>query len=163
MYCLPDPNSFNTHLIIGPYRKENIRLVADFAKRNDITHISPHSASSNLTKNNANYIQVSPTLQTHCKAITQHVRTKYRPDQVVLLVRDKPAEKARFAYFQEENYRIEGHRADSIAFREIVVEEGDDNFRKVNLTNLIQPGDTTVFIIPSWSNGKLYLFFFGLC
>lgn len=143
---------FNSHLIIGPYRKDNIRLVANFAKRNNITHISPHSAASNLTNNNPNYIQVSPTLQTHCKAITQHIRATYRPDQVVLLARDKAAEKARFAYFQEENFRIEGYRADSIKFREIAVEEGDDNFRKVDLNSFMQPRDTTVFVIPSWSN-----------
>jgi ABC-type branched-subunit amino acid transport system substrate-binding protein len=31
----------NADLIIGPYRRDNIRMAAEFAKRNEITMISP--------------------------------------------------------------------------------------------------------------------------
>lgn len=143
---------FNAHLILGPYRSDNVRLLAEFAKRNNITYVSPHSASSSISPNNPNYIQVSPTLESHSRAITQHARAQYRPGQVVLVARDKGAEKARFSYFQEENFRIEGMRHDSLRFREYLVKEEDGNYSNMDLSQFITPGDTTVFIVPSWSN-----------
>jgi hypothetical protein len=143
---------FNAHLIMGPYRKDNVELVADFAKRNNITYVSPHSAASGISVNNPNYIQVSPTLASHCQAITQHVRKSYKPQQVVLVARDKPAEKARFNYFQEENFRIERARHDSLRFQEYLVKDDDNNYSSMKLGQFIRPGETTVFIVPSWSN-----------
>lgn len=147
---------FNAHTIIGPYRSDNVRLVADFAKRNNITMVSPHSAASNISSNNPNYIQVSPTLETHCRAITRHVRERYNTDQVVLVVRDKPAEKARLEYFHSENARIEESAlVDSVRFYEYIVEDkGNGQFGSINLYPLVDPRGTTVFVIPSWSNER---------
>lgn len=143
---------FNSHLIIGPYRRENVEMVADFAKRNGKAFVSPHSAASSVSDNNPDYIQVSPTLESHCKAITRHVRKRFRPDQVILVARDKDAEKARFAYFQQENFLLERTRHDSVKFREYVVEEKSADFQNINLQPFLPPGDTAVFILPSWSN-----------
>lgn len=142
----------DAHLILGPYRKENVELVANFAKRNDITFVSPHSAASDVSTDNPNYIQVSPTLESHCIAITQNVRRHYRPGQIVLVAREKDAEKSRFIYFQEENYRIAGVRNDSVKFREYVVDEKSENYQNINLVPFLHPGDTTVFILPSFSS-----------
>ena len=40
-----DPDLPNSHLIIGPYRRQNVQKVADYAKKENITFISPYSAS----------------------------------------------------------------------------------------------------------------------
>ena len=143
---------FKSHLIIGPYRPDNVEMVANFARRSGKTFVSPHSAASDISGNNPNYVQVSPTLESHCRAITRHVRKRFRPEQVILVCRDKDAEKARFGYFQEENFRIEGVRHDSVAFREYVVKEESAGFQNINLASYLPHGDTAVFILPSWSN-----------
>lgn len=142
----------NAHLLIGPYRRENVELLAEFAKRNGKTFVSPHSAATGVASNNPDYVQVSPTLESHCRAITRHVRKRFRPEQVILVARDKDAEKARFAYFQQENFLIEGMRNDSLMFQEYVVEERSADFQNINLQPFLSPGDTAVFILPSWSN-----------
>lgn len=142
----------DAHLIVGPYRKENVELVANFAKRNNITFVSPHSASAEVSTDNPNYIQVSPTLETHCIAITRHARRHYRPGQIVLVAREMDAEKARFAYFQEENFRIAGARHDSLKMREYVVEEKSESYQNINLSPFLRQGDTTAFILPSFSS-----------
>lgn len=67
-----DPDLPNSHLIIGPYRRQNVQKVADYAKKENITFISPYSASANLSSANPFYLQLSPTLQSHCEAITKH-------------------------------------------------------------------------------------------
>ena len=143
---------FNSHLIIGPYRKENVEMGADFARRNGKTFVSPHSAASGISNNNPDYVQVSPTLESHCQAITRHVRKRFRPEQVILVARDKPAEIARFSYFQEENFRIEKVRHDSVMFRQYTVKEETASFQNIDLIPFLPPGDTVVFILPSWSN-----------
>ena len=143
---------FNAHMIIGNYRSDNADLVAAFAQRNGITYVSPHTASARVGQSNPNYVQVSPTLRTHCEVITQHARKTYGRRNVVLIARDKPVETARFNYFQNENFRLEGATADSVMLREYVVEGNDDKFDNINLSQFISPGDTTVFIVPSWSS-----------
>lgn len=134
------------HLIIGPYRKETAKLVANFASTNDKTMVSPYTASDSVTYNNANYIQVNPTLRTHCEAITRHARERYRPEQIVLVCRGREVE--RLSYFQEENARISGNR-NVRRFREYVVPENQD-VNSGQLLSLLQT-DTTVFLVPSWA------------
>ena len=143
---------FNAHMIIGNYRSDNADLIATFAKRNGITYVSPHTASAKVGQSNPNYVQVSPTLRTHCEAITQHACKTYGRQKLVLIAQDKPAETARFNYFQNENFRLEGSTADSVMLREYVVEGDGENFDNINLSQYITPGDTTVFIVPSWSS-----------
>jgi hypothetical protein len=142
---------FNAHLIIGNYRSDNADLVAQFARRNGITYVSPHTASAKVGESNPNYVQVSPSLRTHCEVITQHAYETYGRRNIVLVSRDKPAETARFNYFQEENFRLEGSSADSVLLREYIVKETDD-FSNIDLSPYIRPGDTTAFIVPSWSS-----------
>lgn len=139
-----------SNLIIGPYRRDNVRLVAEFARRNEITFISPYSASQRISTQNPYYVQVSPTLKTHCEAITNHVLDRYAVEDVVLVVRDEQAEKARLQYFHEENYRRAGTR-DTTTFQEFIVSESSGN-----LTNMpfIELSDTTVFIIPSYQDKR---------
>lgn len=146
---------YNSHLIIGPYRSDNVEMVAEFARRNNKTYVSPHSASANIPTANPNYIQVSPTLQSHCQAITQHAYENYGRKKIVLVSRDKEVERARFNYFQEEIFRLEGRIEDSLRLREYVVEVDDNDeerFGNIDLSSFMTPGDTTVFIVPSWSN-----------
>lgn len=142
---------FNANLIIGPYRRDNVRLLAEFARYNNITYISPHSAASRLSQRNPNYIQVSPTLRTHCEAITRDVRRNYQTGQVILVARNKPAEIARFKYFHDENYLISAGM-DTSKFREFIVDDQSADFGNMDVMPFIALEDTTVFIIPSWSN-----------
>ena len=146
---------YSSHLIIGPYRGDNVEIVAEFARRNNITYVSPHSASAAVTSANPNYIQVSPTLQSHCQAITRHAYENYGRKKIVLVARDKEVERARFNYFQQEVLRLEGSFEDSLRVREYVVKEDnndEERFGNIDLSPYLTPGDTTVFIVPSWSN-----------
>ncbi|MFN7118011.1 MAG: ABC transporter substrate-binding protein [Saprospiraceae bacterium] len=136
----------DAHLIIGPYRREEARVIAGFATTNDKTVVSPYTTSDSVTVNNPNYIQINPTLRTHCEAITRHARARFRPEQIVLVCRGREVE--RLQYFQEENARISGGR-NVRRFREYVVPENQD-VNSGQLLSLLQT-DTTVFLVPSWA------------
>ena len=141
----------NAHLIIGPYRRDYVRQVAEFAKSEDKAFVSPHSASGKLSSRNPNYVQVNPTLQSHCEAITRHVLKNYRPDQVVLVARDNQSEIDRFGHFHRE---VDRHisRSDTSRFQEFIIADNSVDLGKIDMLPFISLQDTAIFIVPSWSN-----------
>ncbi len=139
------------NLIIGPVKKECIQQVATFSQRNKIPFVSPYSAEKIRSTNNPFYVQVSPSLKTHCEAITHHVKKRYDIDQVVLVCRNKSAEIERLKFFQDANFLIEG-TTDTSMFEEYIVQDETPDFKKMDVKPLIRKGKTTVFIVPSYSN-----------
>ncbi len=139
------------NLIVGPLMKNNVIVAAEKAKQMQVPLVSPLSPSSNVTEDNPYFIQVSPYLNTHCQAITNHARKKYRADQIVLVVRNKKAEISRLKYFQESNQAFEGTE-DAVRFKEFIVTDETADFNEMDVSPYLKEGDTTVFIVPSWSN-----------
>jgi hypothetical protein len=138
-------------LIVGPYKRENVGLVASFSKSNKIPQVVPFTAQMGVTENNPYYIQVNPSLKSHCEAITRHVRSRYRTDDVVLVALDNPVEKARLKFFQDANAAIEGQRPGT-RFVEVLVGDTPAGIQKMNIRPYVREGKTTIFIVPSWSN-----------
>lgn len=141
----------NAHLVLGAVRKGNIGKMAMYARDYRKVYVSPLNPSMNLSADNPFYVQLSPSLKTHCEAITKHIRSKYTPDQVVLICRDKSAEIKRLAYFQEANYVYSGS-TDAERFKEYIVSDVSSDFKDIDVMPYIQEGKKTVFVVPSWSN-----------
>lgn len=141
----------DAHLVIGPYRKDNVKQVAVYAKQQNKTFVSPYSASSDIDKNNPNYVQVSPTLDSHLEAIVQHARNNYAANQIVLVVRNKGAEVSRLKVLQNKNHEIDGSSSGP-RLKEYVVEDQSADYGGIDVKPYLQPTGTTVFIVPSWSN-----------
>jgi hypothetical protein len=141
----------DAELIIGPYKRDNVRLMETFSKKNSIPLVVPYTASLGLADGNPNYIQMNPSLQSHCEAITRHARAVYDTENIVLVAQDKPEETSRFAYFQNANAARNGS-AVGARFREYAVAPGEDNQIEIDITPYISQGKTSVFIVPSWSS-----------
>lgn len=140
-----------SNMIIGPLMKNNIKVAAEMAKIQQTPLVSPLSPSSGVASDNPYFIQVSPYLSAHCQAITKHARERYRADQIVLTVRNKKAEIARLKYFQDSNQAFEG--TDNVArLTEFIVTDETADFNEMDVKPYLKEGDTTVFIVPSWSN-----------
>lgn len=141
----------NAHMIIGPYSSKPLEKVADFAKANKKTLISPVNTSGKITNENPFYLQANPSLQSHCEAIMKHALNKYSADQIVLVVRDKEAEVNRLQYFQDIHKLISGTDAEPLKeyrIDPVVAQE----FGELELLPYIKANQTTVFIVPSYSN-----------
>jgi len=142
---------FEAEVIIGPVTTSNLRKTADFAKKNKKVVISPLNPNSRITIDNPYFIQTSPSLQSHCEAITKHVLDQYNAEDVVLVVRDKSAEKSRLKYFQDALKIYEGS-ASTPEFKEFIVRDGSSDFNEMDPMPYINQNKNTVFIVPSWSN-----------
>ncbi len=150
---LQRPEVTGADILFGPVRKDNLKLVAAFAKENKKPLISPLSPSTTITTDNPYYIQFAPSLKTHCNAITKHVRDRYETDQVVLVTRNKGAETKRMKYFHEANAKYEGTIV-AERFQEFVISDLTADLNEVEMEPYFKEGKTTVFIVPSWSNEK---------
>lgn len=141
----------NANLIIGPYRRENIRMVADYAKKNGVLHISPYSAASNLTAENPNFIQVSPSLETHCENLLQHARNEFEPEEIVLVSRNIPIEKKCIATLQKEHFNIlETSYADSLST--LIAPLDPTEFLDLDISSYFEAEEKLAFIVPSWAD-----------
>ncbi len=141
----------NSNMIIGPYKREMVNIMQGFAKENKVPLIVPYTAQMGVTEDNPYYIQVNPSLKTHCEAMTKHIRKSHQPENVVLVALDKPEEKARFKYFQDANTLIEKGKTGK-KFKELLVPEGAANFHTINIGQFLSSSATTIFVVPSWSN-----------
>lgn len=139
------------HMIIGPYSSKPLGKVAEFAKLNQKTLISPVNTSGKITSENPYYLQANPSLKSHCEAIMKHALDNYSADQIVLVVRDKAAEVNRLKYFQDTHKAISGNFATPIREYRIDPKVAEE-FGELNLSPYIKKNETTVFIVPSYSN-----------
>ncbi len=148
------------NLIIGPYRGETVSLVASFVTRNNATFVSPYFVPNTDNQRNPNYIQVKPSIKSHCEALVNHARKYYDTDQIVVVSRNTPDELQAVSFLQNENRVISGGQ-DTTRFEEYIisVDEQSQSLDEVDVLPLVELRDTTVFIVPSWSN-ELFVYSF---
>ncbi|MCB0632678.1 MAG: ABC transporter substrate-binding protein [Saprospiraceae bacterium] len=145
-----------SHLIIGPYRRDNVALLAQMAKQRGSVLVSPQSAASGISSLNPNYVQVNPTLETHSEAILQHALTHHHSKNIVLVSKDNPNEVSRLTYFRDEYNRY--NRGRPVApLQELLIPESEaTSMENVDFTPIMQQSDTTVFIVPNWEETFVY-------
>ncbi len=146
-----EPSVQQAQMLIGTYRSANARLLAKYAKENQKPFVSPYSGSSNISEDNPYYVQVNPTLRTHCDAITKYVMQRYAPDQVILVVPDKPREIERLKIFQELRLQYLP-KGDTTRFKELIISDESLDLKETDLVNHLLADRPTIFIVPSWSN-----------
>lgn len=137
---------------IGPIRSTHVSLLAGWARQNGKILVSPESPNMDLTTQNPGFLQTNPSLRAHCEAITRFVRRSHRPEEVVLVCKQKEAE--RLLYFQNANAALGGGR-----LPEVLAPDAAANFDQVNLDAHLRAGRTTVFILPSWAGQDFIMAF----
>ena len=158
---LEKPELQMADLVIGPFKKGNVSLSAEHCKKKKIPFVSPMNPSADMASGNPYFVQLKPSLEAHCQAITNHVLSRFSPEEVVLVCRNKSAEMSRLAYFNEAKAEFtEG--ADASKFKEYVVSDYGNNFTNMDFMGYFPMPDiesgvlpekvTRVFIIPSWSS-----------
>ena len=137
-------------LYIGPARTSQVEILAEWAKKNRKIVISPETPSSGLTENNPGFIQINPSLQSHCEAIMAYVLENNSADAVTLVCRQK--EQDRLDYFGNAD-------TGTGTFQELVIPDGVSNFDKADLKKYLKPGRVNVFIMPSWGSQDFVMAF----
>jgi hypothetical protein len=109
-------------------------------KNRKSSHITGNTFIGTQRKTIPGYIQINPSLQSHCEAITAYVLENNSPEAVTLVCRQK--EQDRLDYFRNAN-------TGTGVFQELVVPDGVANFDKTDLKKYLKPGRVNVFVMPS--------------
>ena len=133
-------------VILGPVEKDNVPAAMDFANRQGKIYVSPYFPTGDIDNANPRFIQIKPSLKTHCENIMRNVRAKYKTEQIVLVGRQRDSETVRFKYFQDANSAINqanyGGRLDEWSI------EDETNY---TVEQYIHATGETVFVLPSWN------------
>ncbi len=144
-------------LVIGPYRREVARLLAESARQWGVPLVSPYTASDDIARDNPYYLQVNPSLSTHCFSLANHALGWAGPEELVLVARRGTAELPRLAYFQQAHYVRAGTR-NVPSLRELHISDTSADLQDLKLAPVIRRGGTTVFMIPSVDETFVYSF-----
>lgn len=90
-HVLDDKRFLDVPLIIGPYHRDNIKYLANYAKNSSVLLFSPFSAAQNLTEDNPFFYQVNPSIETQISSIVDHVIQFARSEDVLILQKDSDA------------------------------------------------------------------------
>jgi hypothetical protein len=113
----------NADIIFGPLQNEDTRKVADFADKNQIALISPFNPNSVVQFYPvSNYIQVSPTVETHFETSISYFKKKFANAEFAVIKGSSEAEgqnveKVKNAYkrvLEDENAEIKVINADEV-------------------------------------------------
>lgn len=148
----------NAHLIIGPYRRDNIRMAANFARQLDKVLVSPYSAASNLTRDNSNFLQVSPSLETHCKAQVKDALRDFNPEEIVLVGRNTPVELNCLEFCQKAGREAQPVNM-SAPFLQYLLPGDETAYNLINVKQFLTSRQKVAFIVPSWMD-ETYIFYF---
>jgi hypothetical protein len=141
-----NPRLSQAEVIIGPTKNAQISKMAEWAKTKRKIVVSPQSPSSGLVEYFPGFVQLNPSLKTHCARVVQYLRKEkyFGSDQLVLVGKEREAD--RFVYFQEMNKAMSG-----AILQEIIVPDNSPNFEKIDFGKYCRPGKTTAFLMPSWA------------
>ncbi len=89
-------------LIIGNASVNDLKLLADFAKKNLINFVSAVSPSDAGQEFNPYFSILQPRLATHIEKIHRHLNSKYPEDNVLFINRNIASEKNALGYFKND-------------------------------------------------------------
>ncbi len=152
---LEQPALAKADVIIGPYRRDQIKRTADFAKANNKVVVSPYSAVSKLVEQNPGYVQVNPSLESHCRAQLDHVLKEFAPEELLLVTRNNETELACVSFFQKANQDYAG-TTDAKPLRTFTIT--NPTYAGINIEPQLRGKEQLAIIVPSWADQNFVFF-----
>ena len=126
-------------VILGPYDKEDIELVAAYGQSNKTMVISPWMPAYSPEKENPYFIQMNPGLGTHAQAIIKYIEDTWPLDKVYIVSRDNPVELNRIQLFK---------KSATIEIEDLIIKDGTPDLINTDLHQLMSESGKTIFILP---------------
>lgn len=140
-------NFTSAQMVLGPYVKANVATMAEAVRGRETVLVSPFSASSGISAQNPNHVQVNPTLNTHLRDILQHAMTTQDADRIVLVTSGSSKQRGRIARLQED-YKI---LSQNMEIDSLEVLKVDLNDREPSYADYLVDRKT-VFIVPVYED-----------
>lgn len=128
--------------ILGPMSSGHVGMVADFAKQNGIAMVSPLNPKSKLTNDFPGFVQVTPSIASHCEGIVEYAKQRFRKStKILVLARDTEDDQERSTMVKQSagaHFNI----VESLKFPKAT------SLKTSDISPSLSSTDTTVIIIP---------------
>ncbi len=134
-------------VIIGPYDTEELKQVAEFAKENAITHISPWKSSKSIAASNPYHVQTRPSLLQHYEKMVESAVKSFPGSKLFVVGKSSSSDKKRMDYI--------GRLASAMGRDDITkytVNEDSLRIGETAFDSIFVQGKTNVFMVPNWSS-----------
>ncbi|MBK9734220.1 MAG: amino acid ABC transporter substrate-binding protein [Saprospiraceae bacterium] len=91
----------DTDLILGPFERDDVKLMAEECKIKSIPLVSPWQTSTKITNENPYYIQMKPNLKEHFLKLAQNTCSEFQKGEVAIIGRNNKETNSWISYFQE--------------------------------------------------------------
>jgi len=83
-----NPGLSDLDIVIGPYHRDNIRLLAGRAREDGYLLFSPFSASAGPNSDNPYFFQINPPIEVQVTNVVHHLLDRFEVGEVLLLQKD---------------------------------------------------------------------------
>lgn len=135
-------------IIIGPYYTDQVEAVLNFAATQKKIVVSPWN-TADLRNGNSDYIQLRPSLKTHSRKLAEFARSRYRPEEIMLITRNDQRDLESLAFFQDPP---ETDSTGTNRIRELIIQDIGNSDLNDSMAVYIQERGYHGFIIPVWQD-----------
>ncbi|MFZ1749294.1 MAG: ABC transporter substrate-binding protein [Saprospiraceae bacterium] len=91
----------NTDLIIGPFERDDVKVIAEECKIKSVPVVSPWQTSTKITNENPYYIQIKPNLKEHFIKLANSTSREFGKGEVAIICKRSSESEAWIKFFQE--------------------------------------------------------------
>ena len=137
----------NADVIIGPYDSEQLKEVANFARNQKITHISPWKSSKSIAEKNPYHVQTRPSLTSHYDFMVEKAIKDNPGAPIFVLGKNDESDKKRMQYLVDVGKAFGRSDIKSFSITEQTLLTGDMVYN-----NMFSGLPKAVVLIPNWSS-----------
>jgi len=153
------PDYANADLLVGPYFSDGLKEVAAFSMEHQKVLISPWNSTEVVTEN-PYFVQMRPSLERHCEALTQYALTQNPPEEILVLTTGTSRDEEIRNYIQEV-YREEQGDPAAEPLTEFVMEDINGDSLMEHLEDVWLRDSIRSIILPLWSDEPLLISLLG--
>lgn len=90
-----------TDLIIGPFERDDVKMMAEKCKEKGIPLVSPWQTSTKITNENPYYIQMKPNLKEHFLKLAYSTASEFKKGEVFIVGKNNKETNSWISYFQD--------------------------------------------------------------
>ena len=139
------PEFRRSDLVIGPVFPENMRIVSEWARENQVNIVSPFTTRREFLENNPFLFQVTPSSGTELEQASVFI-SNFPSSNFVLVHRDDPFEKNLIENFKNNIFRHFSYKSEyeNLVFKEVIYTDATVNIEQ----SLVSEG-RNIIIVPS--------------
>ena len=137
-------------LLVGPFKSSCAKELAEFAKTNKKPLVSPKSMSTSVTDSNPYYLQLNPSVKSHCEALMRHALENFTPEQIVVVGRASEAAELEMMSHCIEYFNSMKADSDTSFIREFIITDDTPGYTEVDVLPMMHKSMPSAIIIPSY-------------